>query len=251
LIDRFPDDLDPDTVKALCIEDQYQYETKCTDIPDCIHQFRSLQYLRVPNRYIPHLRPDSIPQTVRVLATDGAGAVTFPREISLPNVVRLDDGYAPLRFTPQTFPGLKHIHLQLDAKRTMLPVVRELTKLQTLSIGPNRDGEVFAWVGAKELTVLNLASGTLETLAGIERLRDLTAVGLRSLYRLKNIGALTRLPSLNDVMLTWCANLIAFDPLLRIASLKYLDIFGCKGYRADRYGAALAARKLKGLPLPD
>src|SRR6516165_2024877 len=117
----------------------------------------------------------------------------------------------------------------------MFPVLRDLSRLHSLSIGPNRDPEIFEAVGAKALAVLNLAGGAIDSLAGIERLRSLSAVGLRSLDKLKDISALPKLPKLKDVMITWCGKLSAFDPLLRLAALKYLDIFGCKSFRLDKY----------------
>jgi hypothetical protein len=250
LADRIPSDVDLDSVKALCIEDQFHLETQCADVPACVHWFRSLEYLRLPKKYIPQLRQDSIPDSVRVLETVGDGLARFPEGISVPNVVRLVGGYVALQFTPKTFPRLKHLDLRLDSRRTMLAVLSELSQLQTLSIGPNRDGEVFGAVGAKALAVLNLAGGAIETLAGIERLRSLRAVGLRSLDKLKDISSLARLPKLQDVMITWCARLAAFDPLLQLASLEYLDIFGCKSFRSEEYALALAERNLKGLSLP-
>jgi hypothetical protein len=250
LADRIPPDIDPGSVKALCIEDHFHLDTQCADVPASVHRFRSLEFLRLPKRYIPQLRQDSIPDTVRVLDTIGDGPATFPEGITLPNVVRLIGGNAALKFTPKTFPCLSHLELRLDGKRTMLGVLRDLSQLQTLSIGPNRDTEIFGAVGAKALTVLNLAGGAIETLAGIERLRSLRAVGLRSLDKLKDIGALARLPKLKGVMITWCAKLSAFDPLLQLASLEYLDIFGCKGFRAEEYGPALADKNLRELRLP-
>lgn len=250
LADRIPRDIDPGSVKALCIEDEFHRDGRFDDVPDCVHRFRALEYLRVPKSYVAHLRQDSIPDTVRVLETIGDGPAAFPEGISLPQVVRLVSGNAALKFTANTFPRLRHLDLRLDGKRTMLPVLRELSHLQTLGIGPNKDAQIFGAIGAQGLATLNLAGGALTTLAGIERLRFLSAVGLRSLDKLTDIEALTRLPRLKDVVLTWCAGLSAFDPLLRLAALEYLDIFGCKRFRSEEYRAALAGRNLRELNLP-
>ena len=250
LEDRIPKRIDPGSVKALCVEDHFHVGTRYKDVPNCIHRFRSLEYLRIPTRYVPHLREDSIPSSVRVLETIGDCPATFPEGISLPNVVRLEAPTAPLKFTAVTFPNLRHLELRFDGKRSMFPVLRDLSRLHSLSIGPNRDPEIFEAVGAKALAVLNLAGGAIDSLAGIERLRSLSAVGLRSLDKLKDISALPKLPKLKDVMITWCGKLSAFDPLLRLAALKYLDIFGCKSFRLDKYQAALAGRNLRKLSLP-
>jgi hypothetical protein len=251
LAPEIPPTIDRARVKGLCIEGDGGFEeSRFTDIPDTVHSFPHLEYLRLPKRYVPELRPQAFPSRVRVLEIVGDGAIGFPEEITFPHVQRLTTDRVALRFGPQTFPRLKHLQFLLDSRRSMLAVLPELKLLQTLSIGPNRDGEIFRAVGASALRALNLAGGTMRALGGIERLESLTAIGLRSLDKLEDIDALTQLPKLNDVMITWCAKLSDYRPLLRLSALDYLDVFGCKNFDVAHYGPKLQTLRLKGLSLP-
>ncbi len=250
LADKVPSNINYTAVKALCIEDAFAHETDFIDIPPSIHLFPSLEYLRLPKKYVPHLQQGEIPASVRVLEIMGKGTVTFLDKLSFPQIEWLKGLPTALKFAKDTFPHLRHLTLRLDSHRTMLPVLAELDQLETLGIGPNHDGAVFAAIGEDRLTTLALGSGKIQTLDGIERLQSLVAVSLTNMDKLENIDGLARLSKLSEVNITWCANLSNYDPLLRISTLQHVEIFSCKKFDMLNYGPKLQSLPLKTMRMP-
>jgi hypothetical protein len=250
LADAVPAHIAPTAVKALCIEDVFAHETDAVDIPSSLHRFPRLAYLRLPKKYVSSLRQGDIPSSVQVLEIIDTGAATFPAHISLPQVRQLAGIPTVLKFTPHTFPQLRHLVLRLDRQRTMLARLADFDSLETLAMTPNHDNAVFAAVSPARLTALTLGGGSLKTLNGIERLQQLVSVGLSGMNSLETIEALLKLPKLAEVSIAYCANLAQYDALLQIATLERLTIFGCKRFERNLYRPRLEELHLKMLSLP-
>lgn len=250
LAEKIPPDINFRAVKALCLEDVFYRETNFTDIPESLHLFSNLEYLRLPKKYIPQLRQGDIPDSVRVLEIIGEGTVTFPGKLAFPQVERLAGIPTALKFTRYNFPHLRHLTLRLDSRRTMLPVLAQLDRLETLGISPNHDGAVFEALAGTHLTVLALGSGQIRTLDGLERLQSLVAVRVTNMDKLENIESLVKLPGLAEVEISWCANLSNYEALLALPALEHLSIFGCKKFDPNKYEAKLKSLPLKTLSYP-
>ena len=221
-----PRKVDTTRVLKLCIE----HEDESVDVlPDVIRTLPNLLWLDMPRRFVPKLKQDAVPPTVRTISLTGGGNVTLPKSLVLPGLQRLIGGrVAVLRFARHQVPDVTELSVKFDPGGSVLREVVGMEKLVSLAAVPISNRGILEAVARLPLRFLKASRGHLDT---VEPLRDcptLTDLWLEDLTGLTSIASLADLPRLRELSVTYCSKLQLDRSLLRLPALRRLMFFACK-----------------------
>lgn len=120
-------------------------------------------------------------------------------------------------------------------------------RLVVLSIQPC-SSSMFPVLENLPLGYLRLNNSTSQTLDGIERLEMLTDLWLQRWTKITDLSPLARLPSLEDLTLSYCKRITSATAIL-VPRLKRLSVWQCKNKALEALIPSLALRELEELSM--
>ncbi len=225
---RLPTKLARGDVRALRLFDLDELHRT---IPPIVYELSNLAFLGVPSHLLAQLDAGALPASVRTLWMETEGVASVPPQSVFTRVERIASAtfrMATLSLAAPSFPELRHLHVKLDRKASMLDAIPGMRRLVELSIGPCADPRIFEALRGLDLEFLILSRGTLPSLSGIEGLRSLTDARVVRLTKLGDIRALQKLPQLREVSMLDCPHLKTVGALLKIPKLEALTLWGCR-----------------------
>ncbi len=197
------------------------------EIPEYIHTFSNLIELEVPRKFILKLENKLLPSSLKTLSITGNGQCTWPSNLNLPNIDTLKTGGFVLRFTHSNLNGLKNLVLKLDKNATMLNVIQKY-RLNSLGLTNVNKNEIFEKISLIDLNQLGIAIGRIESLSGITNLNTLKILNITNLPRLSDLSEIQFLSKLEELSIQYCNQIINPEVILKLSSLRKLEIVGCK-----------------------
>ncbi|EMN26071.1 hypothetical protein LEP1GSC065_1388 [Leptospira kirschneri serovar Sokoine str. RM1] len=205
----------------------FSLDDTIVEIPECIHTFSNLIELEVPRKFILKLESKSLPSSLKTLCITGNGQCTWPSNLNLPTIDSLKTGGFVLRFTHSNLNGLKNLVLKLDKNATMLNVIQKY-RLNSLGLTNVNKNEIFEKISLIGLNQLGIAIGRIESLSGITNLNTLKILNLTNLPRLSDLSEIQFLSKLEELSIQYCNQIINPEVILKLSSLRKLEIVGCK-----------------------
>jgi hypothetical protein len=204
----------------------------------------NLRSLEVPVRFAASLSPEQLPSSLQRLSFDGDGKTRglLPKDRVFAGIRVVDSDNTDLHFEKKSFPDLRELTSRLDRKGSLLDVIASYPSLDSLEIRPVKDTTTLHRLEPCSIERLVLIAGSLPTLEGIQHLRGLRCLALRSLDKLLDISALEMCSSLELLHIQSCARLTDYHPLLKAPALKSLWLHGNRRLDAKACATAFASR---------
>ncbi|QCO35198.1 hypothetical protein [Leptospira interrogans] len=197
------------------------------EIPEYIHTFSNLIELEVPRKFILKLENKLLPSSLKTLSITGNGQCTWHSNLNLPNIDTLKTEGFVLRFIHSNLNGLKNLVLKLDKNATMLNVIQKY-RLNSLGLTNVNKNEIFEKISLIDLNQLGIAIGRIESLSGITNLNTLKILNITNLPRLSDLSEIQFLSKLEELSIQYCNQIINPEVILKLSSLRKLEIVGCK-----------------------
>lgn len=205
----------------------FSLDNTILEIPECIHTFSNLIELEVPRKFILKLENKSLPSSLKTLCITGNGQYIWPPNLNLPTIDTLKTGGFILHFTHSNFNGLKNLVLKLDKNATMLNVIQKY-RLNSLGLTNVNKNEIFEKISFIGLNQLGLATGKIESLTEIAKLNTLKILNITNMPQLSDLSEIQFLSELEELSIQYCNRIKNIEIILKLASLRKLEIVGCK-----------------------
>ena len=219
----------PDDATAQIISLRLCAEGKETDaLPVFLRRLPNLVYVELPAHLAKTLQTEQLPHSVRSLhVRENGGSASIRKSASFTNIKAVSSARVALKFTPGNFPNIKYLSLRFDARKSMLPVLREINTLRYLEVNPCSDEQTLIGLTKNDLTYLRLSGGKITSLGGIERLERLRGLWLHDLTKLSDITSLAALEDLQELTIAYCPQINSAETFLKIRNLRRLSVLGC------------------------
>ena len=197
-------------------------------LPPMLAQLAGLTRLELPRGCVRRLGPGDLPGSLEALRLTGPGTVTWPSEVVLDGVRRLESIGGDLVTTAECFPAVVALTLRLDSKGDAVRLVGEYPGLEELGAANVNTDELIE-VAPEGLQVLALSGGRLASLSAVARLSQLSRLVVNNCVALTSIDGVQHLTNLEGLVVAYCDGLTDLALLADLPALRTLRVTGCRG----------------------